>query len=182
MFRLVFYRWRKVLRRTLPQETFCAKKCRRLLHFVDPDLFGRESFGVDFRSDGLFHVSPVRDDQISYPTSSNAHCLTNEDDWQHFGSKLMKRTFVLHGDWMVLKNSAPESFTGPSKGAFESRLMWQLSVGQFVLCVSQVKDALRGFSPPAFCETKMYRHRRSHSSNSTNNPCCYSIILKQISH
>ena len=54
-----------------------------VLQFLDSYFFGLEYFFVNLSRDVVLDVVPVRDDQVSGPTSSRIQSVSDENSWKH---------------------------------------------------------------------------------------------------
>ena len=82
------------------QGTIDAKKHNCLLQYIDSHFCGLESFDVNCGRDLVLNVVPVRDDQLSGPTSSRFQRVSGEDSRKNVCTKLMKTAFVFRRDWI----------------------------------------------------------------------------------
>ena len=64
---------------------------------------------MGFGRDVVLDVVPVRDDQVSGPTSARIQSVFDEYSWKHLYSKLMMTTFLFRRDWNKI-NFNPEKF------------------------------------------------------------------------
>ena len=70
------------------------------------NFLGLESFDVNFGREVVLNVAPVRDNQVSGPTSSRILSVSSESSWKHPCPKVMKTIFAFRRDWISNKKSS----------------------------------------------------------------------------
>ena len=97
----------------LSQGTICAKKQKILfLQSLNSRFFRLECVYVNFGRDVVLDVVPIRDDQVSSPTSSRIQRVSDAFFCEHLCTKLMKTSFLPRRGLSAASNG----ITGRSKG------------------------------------------------------------------